>query len=80
MHTNTLGSAPEPAAYTIDTFCEAHGITRSFLYKLWKNGAGPKYMMLGSKRLISREEAKRWRAHLTAETNGSRVESRRSAN
>jgi hypothetical protein len=62
------GGQTELAAYSIDTFCNAHDITRGFLYQLWKEGRGPDSMTVGRRRLISREEARRWRERMTRET------------
>jgi len=55
----------EPAAYSITAFCEAHGIGRSFFYLLRKDGLAPRVMKVGRRRLISKEEAARWRASMT---------------
>ena len=58
--------ASEPACYSIDAFCAAHGIARSFLYKLWARNLGPRWLYLGKRRrLISREEAAAWQARMT---------------
>ena len=35
-------------------YCAAHGIGRTTLYKLWKEGRGPEYFMVGSRRRIPR--------------------------
>jgi predicted DNA-binding transcriptional regulator AlpA len=45
------------AASTVDEFCESHGISKPMVYKLWKQGIGPKFMSVGSRRLISSEAA-----------------------
>jgi hypothetical protein len=49
-------------AFTIDEFCAAHRISRTHLYDLWHEGAGPRYMLAGSKKLITVEAAAEWRA------------------
>lgn len=49
------------AAYGVDTFCAAHGISRGMLYKLWLAGTGPKYKQVGNRRIISTEAAADWR-------------------
>jgi hypothetical protein len=49
------------AAYTLAEFCEAHRISRSELYKLWRLGIGPRRMKAGVKNLISIEAAADWR-------------------
>jgi hypothetical protein len=54
---------PAPrAAYTINEFCEAHRISRSFFYKLKKSGKGPRVKNANGKPLITREDAAAWRA------------------
>jgi predicted DNA-binding transcriptional regulator AlpA len=49
------------AAYSVDGFCAAHGISRGTLYNRWRDGTGPKYMQVGHRRLISVEAAEAWR-------------------
>jgi hypothetical protein len=51
----------QPAAYSVDAFCEAHHISRNKLYQLWAAGIGPVSFRAGTKRLISHESAARWR-------------------
>jgi hypothetical protein len=65
---NLLSGAAAPAmpqmqqaAYSIDTFCAVHDISRASLYNAWAEGTGPAFFRVGSKRLISREAAARWR-------------------
>jgi predicted DNA-binding transcriptional regulator AlpA len=49
-------------ALTVDEFCNAHGISRTHLYDMWREGTGPRYMRAGDKRrLISIEAAHDWR-------------------
>jgi hypothetical protein len=50
------------AAYPIPKFCNAHGISEAFYYKLREDGLGPDEIRLGNKVLISQEAAARWRA------------------
>jgi predicted DNA-binding transcriptional regulator AlpA len=51
----------ERKAYTVDEFANAHGISRSMLYMLWNQNIGPRYMKIGSRRIISEESAHDWR-------------------
>lgn len=53
-------------ALTIPEFCITHGISEAFFYKLQKEGKGPRTMSVGRRRLVSIEEAKRWREERTA--------------
>ncbi len=52
-------------AYTIPEFCSAHSICRNSYYKLREIGKAPRVMRLGSKVLISKEEATAWRERMT---------------
>jgi hypothetical protein len=51
----------ERAAYTVSEFCAAHRISRSKLYELWATGAGPRFIHVGSKKIITVEAAADWR-------------------
>jgi hypothetical protein len=53
-------------ALTVDEFCAAHNISRTFFYELRSAGKGPASMMVGGRHLISIEAAARWRATYTA--------------
>ena len=53
-------------ALTIREFCDAHNISHAFFYLLQQRGEGPRVMRVGSRRLISVEEAARWRAARTS--------------
>lgn len=52
----------EQAAYNIQQFIKAHDISYGKFYDLLRKGLGPKMMKIGTRRLISVEEAARWRA------------------
>jgi hypothetical protein len=52
----------EPAVYTIKQFLRAHNISYGKYYAMQREGTGPKTMKYGTRRLISVEEAARWRA------------------
>jgi hypothetical protein len=60
---------PLKLALTIRQFCESHNISPAFFYLLQQRGEGPRVMRVGSRRLISIEEARRWRAERTAAAN-----------
>lgn len=47
--------------YTVDEFCEAHRISRTFFYNLRKSGDGPDTIKIKTRRLITKEAAARWR-------------------
>lgn len=47
-------------AQSIDDFCKAYGISRSFFYKLKDQNKAPKTMKVGQKVLISSEAAQEW--------------------
>jgi hypothetical protein len=59
-------SVDQRAVYTIPEFCKAHDISYGFFYSMQRNGTGPKTMKMGTRRVISVEEAARWRAERTA--------------
>jgi predicted DNA-binding transcriptional regulator AlpA len=48
-------------AYSIPQFCAAHGISRAMFYKILNDGTGPRVMKVGSRTMVSREAATRWR-------------------
>jgi hypothetical protein len=51
----------EQAVYNIKQFIKAHNISYGKFYDLCRRGLGPKLMKVGTRRLISVEEAARWR-------------------
>ena len=51
----------------VKEFCRRHGISRGFLYSLWRRGQGPRFMQAGDRRIISREAGADWRRELEAE-------------
>lgn len=58
----------EPAVYSVAAFAEAHGFARSYFYVMLREGTAPKTFKLGRRRLITREEAQRWRERMVAES------------
>ena len=62
MKENIGKPAKNRAAYTINEFCDAYRISRGALYNLWKAGIGPRYMLIGKKRIITVEASADWRA------------------
>lgn len=61
-------SVQDPPTYTVPAFCEAHGISRGFLYQLWSEGRGPRRTKLGRRTFITGEAAALWRARMENET------------
>ena len=60
--TQSAAVPPTPRlALSIPEFCEAHGISEGFFYKLKKHGDGPREMKVGARTLISFEAAAEWR-------------------
>jgi hypothetical protein len=55
-----------PSAMSIPEFCDRHRISQAFFYLLKERGKAPKIMELGHRRLITVEEAARWREERTA--------------
>ena len=57
-----LSRPPTPRlALSIPEFCEAHGISETFYYKLKRQGKGPREMKVGARTLITFESAAEWR-------------------
>ena len=50
----------ERRAFTLNKFCETHGISRAMFYKLLKAGQAPRFAKIGSKVLITTEAADEW--------------------
>ena len=58
-----LPRPPTPRlALSIPEFCEAHGISEGFFYKLKKQGEGPREMKVGARTLITFESPAEWRS------------------
>jgi hypothetical protein len=67
------------AAYSVNQFCEAHSVSRSKLYSMWREGIGPRFMEVGDKRLITVEAAADWRhAREAATAEAHKAESKQS--
>ncbi len=49
-------------ALSVEDFCEAYNISKSFLYKLKREGKGPRMMRIGRRTLISAEAAREWQS------------------
>jgi hypothetical protein len=62
------GISAADVAYTIDSFCAAHHISKAFFHKLRGQGLGPRLTRIGSRVLITAEAAAAWRAAREAET------------
>ena len=64
-HTKLAAVLPRPPtprlALSILEFCEAHGISEAFYYKLKRQGKGPREMKVGARTLITFESAAEWR-------------------
>ncbi len=68
MSLTTRDMAMEKDSYTISEFCGRNGISRSKYYELVHAGEGPKVFRVGTKPLISREAAEKWRRQMEAKT------------
>jgi hypothetical protein len=65
VHSCTEANMDEPKdAYGVQEFCDRNGISRAFLYLLWRRGDGPRFLQLGTRRLISKEAGADWRRSL----------------
>ena len=54
-------------AYSVESFCNSHNISRAMYYNLVKEGKGPRLMRVGTKPLISIESAAEWRKRMEDE-------------
>lgn len=54
--------------YTVKEFCARHRIGLSTYYRIRADGRGPDEFRVGTKVLITKESAARWRAARDAET------------
>ncbi len=52
---------------TVNEFCRAESISRAMIYKLWRQGKGPRWFNVGTSRRISHEARVEWRRQLEAE-------------
>jgi predicted DNA-binding transcriptional regulator AlpA len=50
--------------YSIPEFCQQFRIGKTFLYKLLKDGRGPRIIRVGRRTIISSEAARDWIAQL----------------
>jgi predicted DNA-binding transcriptional regulator AlpA len=57
----------EVQAMSVIDFCDRHSISRPMLYKLLREGKGPRTMRIGSRQYISAEAAADWRRAREAE-------------
>jgi hypothetical protein len=49
-------------SYTPDTFAAAESISRAMLYKLWRQGKGPSFYLIGNRRRITEQARREWQA------------------
>jgi hypothetical protein len=54
-------------SYKIVEFCKAERISRGHLYKLWAQGKGPLFYMVGTVRRISHEARLEWQKQNTSD-------------
>jgi hypothetical protein len=57
----------EPLVYNVPRFCDSHEISRTQLFKRWKQGLSPRFYWQGRQRRITREAAAEYRAEREAE-------------
>ena len=53
-------------AYSLAEFCRRHGISLQLYYKLAQQGLAPATFYVGTRVLVSKESAARWRAEREA--------------
>ncbi|MCA0201023.1 MAG: helix-turn-helix domain-containing protein [Proteobacteria bacterium] len=47
-------------AYSIDDACSISGLSKTFFYRAWRAGGGPKKIKAGKRTLISDESLRAW--------------------
>lgn len=57
-------------AFSIETFCREHDISRPLFYTMMKAGTGPDVMRIGRRVLIPVEAATAWRQRMTNKNGG----------
>lgn len=67
-----MSTATSVGAYSVKQFCQAHTLSRAFLYKLIKEGRGPKTIKVGRRTLISAADAQDWFSQLALRRGGAR--------
>jgi excisionase family DNA binding protein len=60
--------AGDADAYSLAEFCRRHGISLQLFYKLIQQGRAPATFRVGTRVLVSKEAAARWRAEREAAT------------
>jgi hypothetical protein len=58
----------DAAVYSVQRFCDSHKVSRTHLYKLWREGRGPSFFWLGDQKRITAEAAAEWRARMQADS------------
>lgn len=54
-------------AFSIESFCRAHDISKPLFYSMMKSGTGPDVMHIGRRVLIPIEAATAWRQRMTSQ-------------
>ena len=57
-----------PSMLSVTAFCADNGLSRSFFYRLLKDGLGPRLTKISRRTLISAEAAAEWRTRMERET------------
>ncbi|WP_434115828.1 hypothetical protein [Paraburkholderia caffeinilytica] len=71
---STVDAPDLPRVYSIDEFCDAYHLSRSFYYRLRNTARGPRETRLGRKVIVTVSDAREWeermrRQHHTAGPN-----------
>ena len=53
---------------TVNEFCACEKLSRTLLYRAWREGWGPRFHLVGSHRRISPESRREWRQEREAAT------------
>lgn len=68
MESERPPTVQDPPLYNVPAFCEAHDISRGYLYQLWSEGRGPRRTKLGRRTVITGEAAAEWRRRMERAT------------
>jgi hypothetical protein len=71
------GAVSDPS-YTPDGFCAVEQMSRSQLYKAWREGWGPEFYWNGNRRRITPEGRREWQRQRVAAAQSPKVEEQKS--
>ena len=70
----TTSAVVSDPSYTVAEFCALERVSRSMLYRAWKEGWGPRYFMIGVSRRISHRARIEWQDQREADVAARKAE------